>query len=127
MTDYLVGFSNSMVRFANFVLLAPDTGGRNRDGAPDRRLTHRVARGPRRHPREGERRDAPPRCAQRRAAAAPRRVPGGGRAMSERDGFGPGVPCWVDTWQPDAAAAAAFYAGLFGWETEMTDAPAGAT
>jgi predicted enzyme related to lactoylglutathione lyase len=47
--------------------------------------------------------------------------------MSERDGFGPGVPCWVDTWQPDAASAAAFYAALFGWETEPTDAPAGAT
>ncbi len=46
--------------------------------------------------------------------------------MSERDGFGPGVPCWVDTWQPDAAGAAAFYAGLFGWETETTDAPPGA-
>jgi hypothetical protein len=22
--------------------------------------------------------------------------------MSERDGYKPGVPCWVDTWQPDA-------------------------
>ena len=47
--------------------------------------------------------------------------------MSRRDGFGPGVPCWVDTWQPDAAGAAAFYAALFGWQTDMTDAPAGAT
>jgi predicted enzyme related to lactoylglutathione lyase len=47
--------------------------------------------------------------------------------MSERNGFGPGVPCWVDTWQPDAAKAAAFYAALFGWETEGTAAPAGAT
>jgi len=28
------------------------------------------------------------------------------------------VPCWVDTNQPDAAAAAEFYSGLFGWETE---------
>jgi predicted enzyme related to lactoylglutathione lyase len=36
--------------------------------------------------------------------------------MSERDGFEPGVPCWVDTWQDDAAAALDFYAGLFGWE-----------
>jgi predicted enzyme related to lactoylglutathione lyase len=27
--------------------------------------------------------------------------------MSERNGFGPGVPCWVDTWQPDATAVAA--------------------
>jgi predicted enzyme related to lactoylglutathione lyase len=38
--------------------------------------------------------------------------------MSERDGFEPGVPCWVDTWQPDPEAAAAFYSGLFGWELE---------
>ena len=27
--------------------------------------------------------------------------------MSERDGYQHGVPCWVDTWQPDADAAAA--------------------
>ena len=38
--------------------------------------------------------------------------------MSERDGFIPGVPCWVDTNQPDPAKAAEFYAGLFGWELE---------
>jgi predicted enzyme related to lactoylglutathione lyase len=43
--------------------------------------------------------------------------------MSERDGFGPGVPCWVDTWQPDAGAAVAFYTRLFGWDAE--DTPAG--
>ena len=36
--------------------------------------------------------------------------------MSERDGFEPGVPCWVDTLQPDPEAAMRFYAGLFGWE-----------
>jgi hypothetical protein len=36
--------------------------------------------------------------------------------MSERNGYAPGVPCWVDTWQDDANAAAAFYTGLFGWE-----------
>jgi uncharacterized protein len=29
-----------------------------------------------------------------------------------------GVPCWVDTSQPDPEAAAAFYSGLFGWELE---------
>jgi predicted enzyme related to lactoylglutathione lyase len=34
----------------------------------------------------------------------------------ERDGYPPGVPCWVDTAQPDAEAAVRFYAGLFGWE-----------
>jgi uncharacterized protein len=38
--------------------------------------------------------------------------------MLERDGYPPGVPCWVDTAQPDPEAATAFYAGLFGWEFE---------
>src|SRR5262249_21894414 len=39
-------------------------------------------------------------------------------AMAERDGYIPGVPCWVDTSQPDPDAAAAFYGGLFGWDFE---------
>ena len=34
----------------------------------------------------------------------------------ERQGFPPGVPCWVDTAQPDPEAAARFYGDLFGWE-----------
>jgi uncharacterized protein len=38
--------------------------------------------------------------------------------MRERDGYIPGVPCWVDTSQPDPDAAVAFYGGLFGWEFE---------
>jgi predicted enzyme related to lactoylglutathione lyase len=38
--------------------------------------------------------------------------------LLERDGYPPGVPCWVDTVQPDAEAAIAFYADLFGWEFE---------
>jgi uncharacterized protein len=38
--------------------------------------------------------------------------------MAERDGYIPGVPCWVDTNQPDPEAAFPFYAGLFGWEFE---------
>jgi predicted enzyme related to lactoylglutathione lyase len=38
--------------------------------------------------------------------------------MSGQDRYIPGVPCWVDTTQPDPAAAAGFYADLFGWETE---------
>jgi uncharacterized protein len=38
--------------------------------------------------------------------------------MLERDGYLPGVPCWVDTSQPDPEAAVAFYGGLFGWEFE---------
>ena len=45
--------------------------------------------------------------------------------MSDRDGFAPGVPCWVDTWQPDAAAAVAFYTELFGWEAEDPPTEAG--
>src|SRR4051812_50223853 len=36
--------------------------------------------------------------------------------MPERDGYLPGVPCWVDTSQPDPEAAVAFYRDLFGWE-----------
>jgi predicted enzyme related to lactoylglutathione lyase len=38
--------------------------------------------------------------------------------MPERDGYIPGVPCWVDTNQPDPEAALPFYSGLFGWEFE---------
>ena len=38
--------------------------------------------------------------------------------MPERDGYIPGVPCWIDTTQPDPDAAARFYQGLFGWEFE---------
>jgi uncharacterized protein len=34
----------------------------------------------------------------------------------ERDGYPPGVPCWIDTSQPDPEAAVRFYQGLFGWE-----------
>src|SRR5205085_7578163 len=43
--------------------------------------------------------------------------------LSERDVYEPGVPCWVDTWQPDADAAVAFYTELFGWEAEDTMPP----
>jgi uncharacterized protein len=38
--------------------------------------------------------------------------------MPERDGYPPGVPCWIDTSQPDPGAAVTFYSGLFGWEFE---------
>src|SRR5438067_11874800 len=41
-----------------------------------------------------------------------------GARMPERDGYIPGVPCWVDTSQPDPQAAAEFYGGLFGWTFE---------
>jgi predicted enzyme related to lactoylglutathione lyase len=38
--------------------------------------------------------------------------------MPERDGYIPGVPCWIDTAQPDPEAAVNFYGPLFGWEFE---------
>jgi predicted enzyme related to lactoylglutathione lyase len=38
--------------------------------------------------------------------------------LLERDGYPAGVPCWVDTAQPDPEAAVSFYSGLFGWEFE---------
>jgi predicted enzyme related to lactoylglutathione lyase len=43
---------------------------------------------------------------------------GRGTEMPERDGYIPGVPCWVDTSQPDPEAALPFYRGVFGWEFE---------
>ena len=38
--------------------------------------------------------------------------------MPERDGYIPGVPCWVDTSHPDPEKVLPFYEGLFGWELE---------
>jgi predicted enzyme related to lactoylglutathione lyase len=35
-----------------------------------------------------------------------------------RDGYPHGVPCFIDTEQPDRQAAADFYRGVFGWEFE---------
>lgn len=43
--------------------------------------------------------------------------------MPERDGYIPGVPCWIDTNQPDPDAACVFYGGLFGWELEDSMPP----
>ena len=43
--------------------------------------------------------------------------------MPERDGYIPGVPCWIDTSQPDPDAAVDFYGGLFGWEFENAMPP----
>src|SRR3954451_13185351 len=43
--------------------------------------------------------------------------------MSAEDLYIPGVPCWIDTMQPDPEAAAAFYSGLFGWECENVMPP----
>jgi uncharacterized protein len=36
--------------------------------------------------------------------------------MSNRDHYPHGVPCWVDTAQPDLPAALDFYGALLGWE-----------
>ncbi len=36
--------------------------------------------------------------------------------MSERTSYPHGVPCWVDTMQPNLKAASEFYASVFGWE-----------
>jgi len=38
--------------------------------------------------------------------------------VPERDGYIPGVPCWVDASEPDPDSALDFYGGLFGWEFE---------
>jgi uncharacterized protein len=38
--------------------------------------------------------------------------------VPDRDEWPAGVPCWVDTAQPDPKAAVDFYGGLFGWEFE---------
>ena len=43
--------------------------------------------------------------------------------MPDRDGYPAGVPCWVDTTQPDPDAGAEFYGGLFGWEFENAMPP----
>lgn len=43
--------------------------------------------------------------------------------MSERDGYEPGVPCWVASIHPDPAEAAGFYTELFGWEARETMPP----
>lgn len=43
--------------------------------------------------------------------------------MSTREDYPAGVPCWVDTNQPDPAAAARFYSALFGWETQDSMPP----
>lgn len=35
--------------------------------------------------------------------------------MAQPHHYPPGVPCWVDTWQPDPQLAERFYGELFGW------------
>ena len=43
--------------------------------------------------------------------------------MSTREDYPAGVPCWIDSSQPDPASAARFYSSLFGWETTDTMPP----
>jgi uncharacterized protein len=43
--------------------------------------------------------------------------------VPERDGYVEGVPCAVDTSQPDPDATVEFYGGLFGWEMEKVMPP----
>ena len=38
--------------------------------------------------------------------------------VQEREGFPPGVPCWIDTQQPDRDAALRFCGAVFGWSFE---------
>jgi predicted enzyme related to lactoylglutathione lyase len=40
-----------------------------------------------------------------------------------RDGYIPGVPCWVDASEPDPEAALEFYGGLFDWKFEQMVPP----
>ena len=41
--------------------------------------------------------------------------------MPDVDSYPAGVPCWVETLQPDLAAATRFYAGVFGWTMVADD------
>ncbi|HEY2159870.1 MAG TPA: VOC family protein [Solirubrobacteraceae bacterium] len=43
--------------------------------------------------------------------------------MAERDGYIPGVPCWIDSSHPDPAWVVPFYGELFGWELENVMPP----
>jgi predicted enzyme related to lactoylglutathione lyase len=45
-------------------------------------------------------------------------------ATALRTKYRPGVPCWVDTSQPDVDAAIAFYGGVFAWDFEERPVPA---
>ncbi|MEV0386130.1 VOC family protein [Nonomuraea sp. NPDC050643] len=44
--------------------------------------------------------------------------------MSQRSGYDPGVPCWVDISSTDVEASARFYGEIFGWRADMSDDPA---
>ena len=46
--------------------------------------------------------------------------------MGKRTSYAPGTFSWVGPGTTDAAAAKAFYTGMFGWEMEDNDAGGGA-
>jgi predicted enzyme related to lactoylglutathione lyase len=46
--------------------------------------------------------------------------------VGKRTSYTPGAFSWVDLAATDAVAAKSFYAGVFGWEFEDTDAGGGA-
>jgi uncharacterized protein len=46
--------------------------------------------------------------------------------MGKRTSYAPGAFAWVDLATTDVAAAKSFYTGVFGWETEDSDAGGGA-
>jgi predicted enzyme related to lactoylglutathione lyase len=43
--------------------------------------------------------------------------------MPDREGFPPGVPCWIDLWPPAPDEAVTFYGGLLGWEFDERTPP----
>ncbi|MEO3870755.1 VOC family protein [Nonomuraea sp. B12E4] len=43
--------------------------------------------------------------------------------MSQRSGYDPGVPCWVDLSSTNVSAAARFYGEIFGWQADMAGDP----
>lgn len=44
---------------------------------------------------------------------------------SDTNAIAQGRPCWLELYTPDAGAAAAFYAGLLGWQVATADPDAG--
>ena len=43
--------------------------------------------------------------------------------MSDRNGYDPGTPSWVDLSTPDPDASAKFYGEVFGWEAVEAGPP----
>jgi len=43
--------------------------------------------------------------------------------MARKSNYSPGTPSWVDLGTPRLDEAAAFYSGLFGWETQVASEP----